>query len=52
MAQNVSNELIYEILKQIQADTADLKKAGIRNDEQFGAIRHMLSRHAERFTSS
>ena len=43
MAENVTNELIYEILNQIQAATADLKKAGIRNDEQFGAIRHMLA---------
>lgn len=42
MAGAVTNELIYEILKQIQTDIADLKKANTRHDEQFTAIRHML----------
>jgi uncharacterized protein YicC (UPF0701 family) len=42
MAENVSNDLIYEILKQIQTDIADLKKIGARQNEQFSGIRHML----------
>ncbi len=42
MAENVTNELIYEVLKQIEADVADLKKTGKRQDEQFSGIRHML----------
>ena len=42
MAENISNDLIYEALKQIQADIAELKKVGARQDEQFSGIRHML----------
>jgi hypothetical protein len=37
-----TNDLICEILKQIQADVSDLKKADTRHDEQFNGIRHML----------
>jgi hypothetical protein len=38
----VTNELIYEGLKQIQTDVSDLKKAGTRHGEQFRGIRHTL----------
>ena len=38
----VTNELIYEVLKQIQADIAELKAANLRHDEQFKSVRHTL----------
>jgi hypothetical protein len=43
MPANVTNDLIYTVLKQIQEDTAELKKADLRHDEQFSGIRHVLA---------
>lgn len=32
MTQTVTNELLYEVLKHIQADVADLKKSDLQSD--------------------
>ncbi len=42
MTDKITNELIYEVLKKIQADVADIKKNVRDHDEQFKSIRHML----------
>jgi hypothetical protein len=38
----ITNHPIYDILKQVQADISDLKKADTRHDDKFNGIRHML----------
>lgn len=39
---NVTNELIYEILKQIRDDVSSIRKSAADHDEQFKGIRHLL----------
>jgi len=39
---DITNELLYEVLKQIQGDIAHIKRRVDANDEQFKSIRHML----------
>jgi len=41
MTETVTNELIYEILKKIQGDVAQIKKRGGDHDEQFKGLRHI-----------
>jgi hypothetical protein len=38
----ISNELIYEVLKKVQRDVADIRLRVESHDEQLKSIRHIL----------
>lgn len=40
---SVTNELLYEILKKIQGDTAELKLAAHRHDARFDAVEQHIA---------
>jgi hypothetical protein len=42
MTGNVTNEIIFEVLKQIQADVSHIRRRTDEHDEQFKGIRHLL----------
>ena len=42
MAETITNELIYEILKHIQEDVAHIKHRADEHEGHFQSIRHML----------
>jgi hypothetical protein len=42
MAETITNELIYEILKQIRDDVAQVRQRVESHDEQFKGLRHLL----------
>jgi hypothetical protein len=43
MAEAVTNELMYEILKKIRDDVAYIRQRADDHDEQFKGVRHMQS---------
>ena len=42
MNSNVTNEIMFEVLKQIQADVSHIRHRIDEHDEQFKGIRHLL----------
>ena len=42
MAETVTNELLFEVLKKVQRDVADIRLRGESLAEQLSSIRHIL----------